>query len=386
MESFLSGKIFIFAGEQSADYYGALLYKELKKHENLTVFGVGGPKMRSLGFKAIEPMESFQITCIRDYLFQRVLLKKKFTKLINTILLINPSQVVLIDYPGGIPLFADKLKKRGYKGKIIQYICPSLIFFKKSTQKLAERSLDHLLYIFPFEASFVNTYSIPSSFVGHPILEKIKDQNKDCEPVGKKSFIGIFPGSRIKLLASNFPSQYQAAKKLQSSHPHLIICVSIANKSAEKFIKKHIEGDDDVVLFNEDKNYKIMRGCKLAIATSGTIALELALHKVPTVITYGGSIFDVMTLKIVTKWPFPFYCLVNILAQKEIFPELIYKKCNPSNIFEKIQKIVKDEEHRNMIIDWCDKVEESLRSNKNHDNFDKLGFPSYKVAQEISLL
>ncbi|MDP1879513.1 MAG: lipid-A-disaccharide synthase, partial [Parachlamydiaceae bacterium] len=123
----MSKKFFIFAGEASGDLHGSRLIQAMhEKNPSIIFFGVGGPRIRQEKFSCITKMELFQVMGFTDVFKALPRLVKLFYFIRNQIILEQPDAVILIDYPGFNLRLARSLRKKGYRGKIIQYICPTV--------------------------------------------------------------------------------------------------------------------------------------------------------------------------------------------------------------------------------------------------------------------
>src|SRR5437016_2086989 len=145
---------FIFAGESSGDLHGSRLMEALKKSKGCTFTGVGGPLMRAQYMKSILNMEDFLVIGFTDVIKALPKLYKQFYKVRDAILKQEPDCVILIDYPEFNLRLAKALRKKKYKGKIVQYICPTVWAHGKHRINTMANTLDLLLTIFPFEAAF----------------------------------------------------------------------------------------------------------------------------------------------------------------------------------------------------------------------------------------
>ncbi|MBS0627154.1 MAG: lipid-A-disaccharide synthase, partial [Verrucomicrobia bacterium] len=144
--------LFIFAGEPSGDLHGEALIQNLRSlHPEITISGVGGPKMRAAGLDSILEMEQFQVMGFIAVFLSLPKLIRYFYFLAKTILFLKPKAVLFIDYPGFALRLERHLKKKHFKGKIIHYICPSVWAWGKKRIPLMEKTLDLLISIFPFE-------------------------------------------------------------------------------------------------------------------------------------------------------------------------------------------------------------------------------------------
>lgn len=330
-----SSSLFIFAGEQSGDVLGAELVRALQSSSSLTLYGVGGPEMQKAGLKVIHPMERFQVMGFSDVIKSLPRLYKDFKKIQKEILTQRPAGVLLIDYPDFNMRLAKSLRKKGYKGKVIHYVCPSVWAWRKKRVFSLAKTLDLLLSIFPFEEKcFVNT-KLAITYVGHPLVSVIHNYTYDPFWTNKKPLIAIFPGSRKHEIERNLPLQIAAAKKLG---PHYTLAISVARPHLQDLIQKHV--DPTMLLVPSDKRYELMRAAQCAIATSGTIVLELGLHGVPTVVSYQLSKLNYLLGRYIFRIRLPFYTLVNIICEKQVYPEFIHKKLSSEEVFQALKKLM----------------------------------------------
>jgi lipid-A-disaccharide synthase len=306
---------FIFAAEASGDLLGADLIENLLKTSSFSIQAVAGEKMRSFKVDCFIASEEFHVMGFLDVLKNLKKLWQLFKK-IKLHLLENPPRVlVLIDYPGFNLRLAKALKKNGFPSPIIQYVCPTIWAWKKNRFYTLEKYFDHIFCLFPFEPKIFEKSHVKAIYVGHPLLKKIKKNPGDP----KKTIISIFPGSRESVVKRNLPLQLEVAK--QASQRKLGI-----SYSSEK-IKQILEAEikkrkiKNCFFFPSKLNHHYMLKSIGALSTSGTINLELALLHVPSLIFYKTSWFDYLIAKYIFKIKLPFYCIVNIVAGKQIYPE-----------------------------------------------------------------
>ncbi len=325
--------LFVFAGEKSGDLHGGHLLKELYAiSPSIRITGVGGPAMRNSNMHCLLPMENFQVMGFVDVFMALPRLIKYFYHIKKSILLTQPSAVLLIDYPEFNIRLATHLRNAGFKGRIFHYICPSVWAWRKNRISQMATTLDMLLCILPFEKSCFKNTTLPVHYVGHPLISSIQNylpQPLPCFSDNDKTskILAIFPGSRKKELEKNLTLQLLVAKKLRKTHPYLKIALSVSHPSFITFIQQEMKkigwGMEQIELISHDQSYGLMQNAYIAIAKSGTVTLELALHGVPTIVTYGISSLDVFIARNLLRIDMPYYCLVNILANEEVFKELI---------------------------------------------------------------
>ncbi|MBT3394790.1 MAG: lipid-A-disaccharide synthase [Waddliaceae bacterium] len=368
-----SRSIFLFAGEPSGDILGSeLLKKLLKDNEHLIIEGVGGPKMRTNGMESIVPMEKFLVMGFSAIIKAFPRLRKLFYYLVDTIIAKHYDAVVLIDYPGFNLRLAKALKKKGYEGKIVHYVAPSVWAWKKGRIQHMEKTLDLLITTFPFEAKHFADTSLTVRYAGHPLLEKIAKHRyyenwKDhCSIPDGDDIVAIFPGSRNSEITNNLDIILGAAEIFHKKHPSAVFAVSAANDAIATRIKEHISryslfSGRKLFIVPHTYTYELMKESRYAMATSGTVTLELAAHETPTVVIYNVTFFNWFLAKHIFKIKLPHYCIVNIICDKEVFPEVIGKDLSATDIAEKLLVFADDEGHKKRCIKGCNDMKDLMR-------------------------
>lgn len=331
--------LFVATGEMSGDVNGAKLIEELlRQRPNLKIGAVAGPNMRKLPIQTFFRMESLKVMGFIDIIPSLPKLIWMFFAIRNKILKLQPKAVVFIDYPGLHLRLERSLRKKGYQGKLIHFICPTVWAWGKKRIPLMAENLDLLLTLFPFENECFAHTRLNVQYVGHPLALPIAQ----FKPKGKFSgkILGIFPGSRKKEILRNLPLQMKVANRLKELDPSLEIVISNAEKA-------------------EDKD-ELMRSCHLAIATSGTVTLELALHGTPTVVCFAIAQLDLYLAQKIFHIDLPFYALPNIIANDAVFPELFGPNLTEAKLFFWAEKLLNDADARNRCKEGCRKVQNIL--------------------------
>ncbi len=357
--------IFIFAGETSADLYAAMLLVELEKQLPIYHFwGVGGPSSGYL-LECILPMEKFQVMGISDVLKALPRLIRSFCKIKKEILKRNPEMVLIIDQPSFGLKLARALRKKGYKGKIVQFVAPTVWAWKKERADEMAKYFDLLLTLFDFEPAYFAHTSLKTQFVGHPITELIQNDNGlslHLDP--SRPVLAIFPGSRPDEIKRNLKKQLEAARLFKQKHPTMQLCVCTSEPLPQDMVK---------VPFNA--RYELMKKSDLALAKSGTVTLELALHNVPTVVTYELSTLNRLMARYVMKLDqMPFFSIVNILAKKELFIEKIRPPVEPKDIADALELFQSDPERYKECVEGCMELKKHVVGDLS---------PVKRAAQEI---
>lgn len=327
----------LVAGETSGDILGAGLIRSLKKHHpNIQFVGIAGPQMQAEGCKAWYEMEELSVMGIVEVLgrLRRILaIRRDITK---RLIELKPDIFIGIDAPDFNLSLEGKLKQAGIK--TIHYVSPSVWAWKQKRVFKIKRNTNLILAFLPFEKAFYDKFDVPCRFIGHKMADDIPlepDQTAMRQQLGIPldcQCLALLPGSRhaeVMLLSEPF---LKAAQLLRDQFPDLHIVVPLANeKRKQEFerIKAEIAPQLNVQLLDGHAR-EAMIASNAAILASGTVALECMLAKCPMVVGYKMKAFTFWLAKKLIKTPY--VSLPNILAGKEIVPELLQHDCTPENI------------------------------------------------------
>jgi lipid-A-disaccharide synthase len=361
-----STKIFIAAGEPSGDLHAARLVKEIKSLEPSIIFmGIGGSNMASAGVRLFRRTDELAIVGFSYVLKHFKKIKEMFDFFLANVEKEKPDLVILVDYPGFNLWLAKALKKRGVR--VVYYISPQLWAWHKNRIYTVKKCVDKMLVFFQFEGELYRKYGIPVEVVGHPLLDIAKPSANRKTIIEKLRFdaakktVILLPGSREREVTSLLPVIAKAVFEIYKKYKDIqIIAVKSSNLPPELFEQylKAVDIPCRIVENNGVEIYDYLSISDLAIVASGTATLECALMNVPMIIVYKASAINAAIFKLFIN--VRRIGLVNILAGKEICPELLQFDATPDKIFDAAQKILfergKSEEMKKELL----KVKESL--------------------------
>ena len=149
------------------------------------------------------------------------------------------------------------------------------------------------------------------TYVGHPLLDEIKDFKQELSNTNKIAFM---PGSRKTEISNLMPIFKELIKKIPNKEYILIIPAKFNNE----YIKK-IYGD--ISGFTISKNtHEALKDSEYAFICSGTATLEAALIGTPFTLSYIAKKFDFFIGKMFVK--LNFVGLANIFFEKMGKPAL----------------------------------------------------------------
>lgn len=293
--------------------------QQLKQKDSEAEFRFwGGPEMKKESSGQLKSIKETSFMGFWEVAKNAHKIKKFFDFAKYSIRQFNPDIVIFIDYPGFNLRMTTWAKDCGYKTAF--YISPQLWAWKENRHKILRDKVDLFFVILPFERDFYRNLDTPCTYVGHPLLEVIEREEKEISETVKT--IGLFPGSRKQEIKNHLPILIDFA--VQNKEYNFIIAGMSHIKKA--FYLDHIDQYAAHIDIEYDNNYGVMKKVDFAISSSGTATLELALHMVPQIVIYKTSQLSFMIGKRLVKTDY--ISLVNLIAAKEVVPELLQHAFN----------------------------------------------------------
>lgn len=239
----------------------------------------------------------------------------------------QPDVLILIDYPGfnlKIARFVhDAINPRtGQQGlcPVFYYIAPKLWAWKEWRIKNIRRDVNELFSILPFEVGFFEgKHGYPIHYVGNPTVDEVDEYiRQHGTAVADGKTIALLCGSRTHEIRDNLPRMLAATKHLTDRYR---LVIAGAPGIAPDYYKRFIQHHDVEIVYGH--TYDLLSHATAALVTSGTATLETALFRVPQVVCYFMQARQIAILlrKLLIK--VPYVSLVNLIAGREVVPELV---------------------------------------------------------------
>src|ERR1700704_3018435 len=346
--------VYFVAGERSGDNHGAGLLKALRmRAPEMRFVGRGGPKMRALaGGKFRDWIEDTAVVGLWEVIRRYPFFRKQFQATISEIEAVQPSAVVLIDYPGFNLRLAHALHAKFPELRIIYYISPQVWAWNRRRVSQMAQSIDLMLCIFPFEPALYKASGLRAIFVGHPMIPVIPSANA-ASPRDDK-LVGLFPGSREREVKKIFPIMRQAAVELSHQDHDLRFVVSAASEPLAELIRADLYGKHATEKFSivTGDARSLMGRVNVGMVASGTATLEAALSELPFVLIYRVAWLTYLAARLVVK--VNYLGMPNVLANREIVPEFIQHKAQPHTIASVVARLLSDKAERaRMLADFA---------------------------------
>jgi lipid-A-disaccharide synthase len=345
--------IFIVAGEPSGDALGAALIAALRRRtgEGLRVAGIGGEAMRHEGVESLVPISDLAVMGVAEVLPRAPLILRRVRETVAAIRRLRPDAVVTIDSSGFSWRIAHQLRWRGETLPLVHYVAPMVWAWRAGRARRMARWYDHLLALLPFEPPYFEKVGLGCTYVGHPVLESGADRG-DAGRFRKthglspdELLIAVLPGSRNGEVRRLLPIFGAALQRLQQKvGPFRVVAPTVPIVAgAVADAARDWPGDPILVQRPEDK-YDAFAASRAALAASGTVALELAMARLPMVVGYRLNPLTEKLLDRVLK--VKQVNLVNLLLGETLVPELLGPDCTPQRAAAALAELIGDERVR----------------------------------------
>ncbi|HKQ78333.1 MAG TPA: lipid-A-disaccharide synthase [Blastocatellia bacterium] len=335
----------VVAGEASGDKHGAKLVaalRGLRPDLAFDVFGAGGDEMREAGIETY--VDAREVAIMGALEVARALPKflRVFRRLRDAANERKPRLVILIDWPEFNLRLAKRLKRDGHR--VIYYISPQIWAWRGYRINAIKRDVERMLVILPFEKDYYERNSVEVDYVGHPLLDSVRVTEARVEFCSRngldpsKPIVALLPGSRHSEMKYILPPMAEAVKLLNQSHPHLQFILPLALTFARAEIAPQISSINLRVI--EHDTYNAIASADLAVVASGTATLETAIIGSPLIIVYRASQLNWRIFRPLINTPF--VGMPNLIAGKEIAPELLQDDLNGERLAKLIVEFLGD--------------------------------------------
>jgi lipid-A-disaccharide synthase len=352
--------IFISAGEVSGDLHGSYLARKLLELDpELILTGIGSRAMADSGVKILRDIAPYSSVGLVEGIQAVFPVSEVYNLTKKYFSAEPPSLVVLIDNQGFNFRLADLARR--YKLPVAYYIGPQewIWGFKKGPRKVINK-VDKIFAVFAREYEIYRDLTDKAEYVGHPLLDILQPVEKSA--VRKKlnlspaaTVIGLMPGSRKHEITKLLPVFLQTFALLKKKDPS-IEAILITTPIWEDLIKRNFELNGINLVYENSSYY--MQACDLILMASGTVTLEAVLLKIPMIANYKLSPLSYLIASMLIR--LRYFTLPNIIAERQVIPELIQGEVNPGNLAEKAGQLLDNPELREKMFEDFNSVREAL--------------------------
>lgn len=364
-----SVRIMICAGEVSGDLYAAnimqVIKRELGDAYSFEFFGIGGDKMVAEGAEIIAHVSQTGVMGLWEVLKRARFFTKLKKQLQSMIDARKPDVLFTIDYPGMNMRLAEYAHNKGIK--TIHFICPQVWAWHQERIPKIARIFDHLITIFPFEPKLFDGLDLDCHFLGHPMVDVIEATKREPSPKLPWSSgcrIALFPGSRRNEIARLLPDILKAATLVEAEVGECSFIIPTPTEQIDRLVRSELAKckivPKNLVLCSGNSRH-VLQQSRAAIIKSGTSTLEAALMACPHIVIYKVSKLTEIIARRLIKGV-KNVGIVNIVADKEITPELLQDAVSPERMAAELVPLIKEGNAREEQLKELQKVCELLGS------------------------
>jgi lipid-A-disaccharide synthase len=339
--------IFLVATEPSGDLMGASLMAALRRRcgDGVRFSGVGGARMAAEGLDTLFPLADIAVMGAVELVPQLPRLFNRIRRTAEAALAAKPDALVSIDGLAFNARVAARLADRAFP--IVHFVAPKVWAWRPGRARKLAGLVDHLMVQLPFEPPWFERYGLPTTYVGHPIIETAAGQGdgtrfRQAHGIAPNArLLTVLPGSRRGEVQKLLPVFGETLRQLAARHPGLRVAVPTVETVAHLVRAAAQSWPGDPILIEGDgEKYDAFAASDAALAASGTVALELGMARVPSVIAY---LINPLTAFVVRRLLTTKYAnLVNIMLDRPAVPELLQENCTPDKLAAAIDRLLTD--------------------------------------------
>jgi lipid-A-disaccharide synthase len=341
--------IFLIAGESSGDLLGSRLMRALRnKAPDIRFSGIGGPMMAKEGLTSIFPMEELSLHGVTEVIRHIPNIRRRIAQTVSKIAEAQPDVLVTIDAPGFSLRVSRQLKGQGIP--LLHYVAPTVWAWKAGRAKKVSDYLDHLFTLFDFEPPYFTRHGLAATFVGHPLTEgseypvALSVRSAAREQLQLKDgelLLAVMPGSRKSEINRLLPLFGEILEPLKDKFPNLRLAIPVVDHvSSDVKRLTSLWGNQPILLDQDGGKELIFAAADVSLACSGTILMELAWARIPTVVAYKTSWLTGVILRSSLK--IKYASMINIIADRLIQPEFLQREMTSEGIERELSFLLND--------------------------------------------
>ncbi len=351
-------KYYLIVGEASGDLHASHLMQSLKKQDAHAEFRFfGGDMMAAVGGTRVKHYKDLAYMGFIPVLLHLPTILRNMKMCQQDILQWQPDVVILVDYPG-FNLKIAKFVKANTKIPVYYYISPKIWAWKEYRIKNIKRDVDEMFSILPFEVDFYEKkHHCPIHYVGNPTAQEVREymENSGSARDAERPVIALLAGSRKQEIKDNLPAMIAATRHLTADYDIVLAgAPSIEPAYYQQFLQ------DSAVRLVINETYKLLSQATAALVTSGTATLETAMFRVPQVVCYETPIPQVIAFLKKHFIKVKYISLVNLIADREVVPELVADTFSVENIRQHLESILPGGPERQTMLDGYEEVHRRL--------------------------
>ncbi|MGE3475244.1 MAG: lipid-A-disaccharide synthase [Rhodospirillaceae bacterium] len=345
--------IYVIACEASGDQLGALLIQALRDltFGRVRFAGLGGHQMERGGFKSLFDVRELSLLGVFEVLPKARKVLQRVSETVRDIEAKQPDILVTIDSWGFTGRVHERLAKKKSAIPRVRYVAPQVWAWRPKRAKQLAKWIHHLMALLPFEPPYFTVHGLPTTWVGHPVVEAGFEQGDGSRfrrlhhiPEDAK-LIGVLPGSRKSEVSRLLPVFKDAVTLLTQRYANIqVVIPTVPGVAAEVAYAAGGWAVPIVILEESSMRPDAFAAFDVALAASGTVSLELAMARVPHVIAYRVNKMTAFLFRMLTR--IRRVNLLNILLGHDAVPERLQGMCRAEVLADDLAMLLRDEPRR----------------------------------------
>jgi lipid-A-disaccharide synthase len=337
-------RIFISAGEPSGDLHGANLIRAVRRlRPDVEFVGYGGDRMAEAGCRLLYPLCQLAVMWFLRVLANLHVFFNLIARADRYFRHHKPDAVILIDYPGLHWWLARRAHVHGVP--VYYFVPPQLWAWAGWRVRKMRKWVDHVLCTLPFEEPWYHARGVPARYIGHPYFDELSRQQLDAEFLARErqrggAVVGLLPGSRTQEVKHNFPTLLRTALRVHRKRPDVRFLVACYKPEHREMVTAALRGHALPIEPHVGRTAEIIHLAEACVAVSGSVSLELLYHTKPAVVVYKVGMLGLRVSRRVMSARY--ISLVNLLADRELFPEYLTDRCESRPIAEQLVRWLDD--------------------------------------------
>ena len=359
----MTKSVLLIAGEVSGDMHAAGLVRAVrKKNPDVHFFGIGGDELRAAGMEIKVNARDMAVMELAEVVRHYDFFKRVFASMLDLARTRKPDAVVLVDYPGFNLRFAAKAHGMGLK--VVYYVCPQVWAWHRSRIPKMARIVNRLIVIFPFEPDVFRNTGLKVDFVGHPQVDVTRaalSEPARSLPWTGEPRIALLPGSRRQEIERILPVLLSAAALIEKRKPGASFILASPSQEIADRARAILSAQADKPAHCEivvGETRQVLRQARAAMVASGTATIETALMGCPLIVVYKTSPVTYFFGRLLVK--VPHIGMVNVVAGRELCPELIQDAATPEALAAALIPLVDDTPERKAMLAGLEQVRDAL--------------------------
>jgi lipid-A-disaccharide synthase len=343
-------RFMISAGEASGDMYAAGVVSHLaSRYPTAEFYGCAGPKLQQAGVKPVIDSASLAVVGLAEVVSHLPRIYGEYRKLIRFAESYRPDAALLTDSPDFHLRVSRHLKRLGVP--VFYLVAPQVWAWRPGRVKTIAQLVDKLFCLFPFEETWFRERGVDATYIGHPLVAAVKtrfsrDEFLERHVLPKDTrVLVLLPGSRAGEAQRHVPILLEAVAELRRTHALSVVLATPKGFHSRAVLANFKEPMDALsIKVIENETWDAIGHADVALAASGTVTVEAAVLGTPMVTFYKVTPLTWWIGRRLVK--VPYLSMVNLIAEREIVPELIQYDMNPRRLAGATAELLDNEKRR----------------------------------------